>query len=63
MARKGSSPPKPVRRVRVRSRPLAQIDEAKLAVALSIMARSLIEERVAATTPEAAAVRGRREVA
>lgn len=45
MARNGSSPPHQHRRVRVRSRPLEQIDEAKLAVALSIMARRLIEQR------------------
>jgi hypothetical protein len=49
MARNGSSPPKRERRPRVRSRPLEQIDEAKLAVALSIQARRLIEERAAAT--------------
>lgn len=48
MARTGSNPPSDSRRVRVRSRPLEQIDEAKLAVALSIMARRLIEERAAA---------------
>jgi hypothetical protein len=57
MARNGSSPAKQERRVRVRARPLAQIDEAKLAVALSIMARRLIEE-AAQTAPA-----GRREVA
>jgi hypothetical protein len=45
MAQNGSSPSRPQRRVRVRSRPLEQIDEAKLAVALSIMARRLIEQR------------------
>ena len=47
MARTGSNPPSESRRVRVRSRPLEQIDEAKLAVALSIMARRLIEQRAA----------------
>lgn len=36
---------KPARVVRVRSRRLDQIDEAKLALALSLMARRLIEER------------------
>ncbi len=45
MARNGSRPSHQHRRVRVRSRPLEQIDEAKLAVALSIMARRLIEQR------------------
>jgi hypothetical protein len=47
MARTGSNPPSDNRRVRVRSRPLEQIDEAKLAVALSIMARRLLEQRAA----------------
>jgi hypothetical protein len=46
MARNGSTPPHHYRRVRVRSRPLEEIDETKLAVALSIMARRLIEQRV-----------------
>ena len=36
---------KPARAVRVRSRRLDQIDEAKLALALSLMARRLVEER------------------
>ena len=33
------------RTVRVRSRPLAEIDEAKLATALALMARRLLEQR------------------
>ena len=33
------------RRVRVRSRPLAEIDEAKLATALALMARRLLEQQ------------------
>jgi len=37
------------RGVRVRSRPLAEVDEAKLAVALALMARRLLEQR---TRPE-----------
>jgi len=35
---------KPTRRVRVRSRPLAEIDETKLALALWLMAKRRIEE-------------------
>jgi len=35
------------RRVRVRSRPLAEIDEAKLATALALMARRLLEQQTA----------------
>lgn len=41
----GSGQTNASRRVRVRSRPLDQIDEAKLAVALAIMARRLLEEQ------------------
>ena len=37
----------PSRSVRVRSRPLAEIDEAKLATALALMARRLLEQRSA----------------
>ena len=44
-----SKPLKPApSRVRVRSRPLDQVDEAKLAVALSIMARRLLQAQQAA---------------
>ena len=39
----------PSRSVRVRSRPLAEIDEAKLATALALMARRLLEQRSAET--------------
>jgi hypothetical protein len=43
--RKGaSSSPGPTRRIRVRSRPLEEIDEQKLALALWIMAKRLAEE-------------------
>jgi hypothetical protein len=42
---KGSGQTPASRRVRVRSRPLEQIDEAKLAVALAIMARRLLEQQ------------------
>lgn len=35
---------KPLRRVRVRSKPLAEIDETKLALALWLMAKRRIEE-------------------
>ena len=44
---KGSQTRNVVRSVRVRSRSLAQVDEAKLAVALAMMARRLLEERTA----------------
>lgn len=47
MPRRSEARP-PERRLRVRARPLAQIDEAKLAVALSLMARRLLEERASA---------------
>jgi hypothetical protein len=48
MARpKGRATKPPARRVRVRSRPLAEIDEAKLATALALMARRLLEQRTA----------------
>ena len=53
MRKRASSPPKATRQVRVRSRPLTEIDEAKLAVALWMMARRLIEERVSALPIEA----------
>jgi hypothetical protein len=39
-------PATPQRGVRVRSRPLDEIDETKLAVALAMMARRLLEEPV-----------------
>lgn len=42
---KGSGAKNGPRSVRVRSRPLDQVDEAKLALALSMMARRLLEER------------------
>lgn len=43
--RKGaSSPPARARRIRVRSRPLEEIDEAKLALAIWLMAKRLAEE-------------------
>jgi hypothetical protein len=35
---------KPTRRIRVRSKPLAEIDETKLALALWLMAKRRIEE-------------------
>jgi hypothetical protein len=37
----------PQRTVRVRSRPLAEIDDAKLATALALMAKRLLEQRSA----------------
>ena len=40
-------PVAPERRVRVRSRRLDQIDEAKIAVALALMARRLLEDEQA----------------
>jgi hypothetical protein len=46
MARpKGSGRKQASRRVRVRSRPLDQVDEAKLAVALALMSRRLLEQQ------------------
>lgn len=57
---------KPVRVVRVRSRRLDQIDEAKLALAMSLMARRLLEERDHAADlllRDAAAPAAEREVA
>jgi hypothetical protein len=46
MARpKGSGQKQASRRVRVRSRPLDQVDEAKLAVALALMSRRLLEQQ------------------
>jgi hypothetical protein len=63
MARNGSSPPKRERRLRVRSRPLEQIDEAKLAVALAIQARRLIEEAASAAARADVPRPVRREVA
>ena len=57
---------KPARALRVRSRRLDQVDEAKLALALALMARRLIEERTEPHTTEPrkdAAPPSRREVA
>jgi hypothetical protein len=45
---------RPLRRIRVRSRPLAEIDEAKLATALALMARRLVEQLAAEATSKAA---------
>ena len=41
------------RRVRVRSRQLAEIDEAKLALAVFLMAKRLVEDRTDPETPAA----------
>lgn len=43
-AKSGSSTDRE-RRVRVRSKPLAEIDEAKLALAVFLMAKRLVEDR------------------
>ena len=43
-AKSGSSKDKE-RRIRVRSRPLAEIDETKLALAVFLMAKRLVEDR------------------
>ena len=43
-AKSGSSTDKE-RRIRVRSRPLAEIDETKLALAVFLMAKRLVEDR------------------
>ena len=42
---------KPTRRIRVRSKPLAEIDETKLALALWLMAKRRIEEDEEASAP------------
>jgi hypothetical protein len=47
VAHRNSSGSEKARGVRVRSRPLAEVDEAKLAVALALMARRLLEQRAA----------------
>ena len=54
--------PQPERRLRVRSRRLDQIDEAKLALAFALMARRLVEETADREQVEAA-VPDRREIA
>lgn len=59
MARNGSRPPKKNRNVRVRSRPLDQVDAAKAALALTIMARRLLEERDASTAKNSRSDEGR----
>ena len=43
----------PLRRVRVRSRPLAEIDQGKLATALTLMARRLVEQLAAEAASKA----------
>lgn len=60
---KGRNPKPAERSVRVRSKRLDQIDEAKLALALSLMARRLLEERRAAQTTADGGREGGREVA
>jgi hypothetical protein len=53
-AKSGSSTDRE-RRVRVRSRPLAEIDETKLALAVFLMAKRLVEDRTevqASSSPE-----------
>jgi hypothetical protein len=52
MARPKGSQPRPERRVRVRSRALGDVDEAKLAVALAMMARRLLEEQAPNLQPQ-----------
>ena len=53
------------RQLRVRARPLDEVDESKLALALWLMAKRLIEERQAAASPASDDVSSpeRREVA
>ena len=41
------------RRVRVRSRPLAELDETKLALAVFLMAKRLVEDRTELQPPSA----------
>jgi hypothetical protein len=64
--RKGaSSSPGPTRRIRVRSRPLEEIDEAKIALALWIMAKRLAEEsgKAVSLSGETSTTPGQEEVA
>jgi hypothetical protein len=54
------------RRLRVRARPLDEVDESKLALALWLMARRLLQERAQAgadPSPGEPPVTGRRKVA
>jgi len=54
------------RQLRVRARPLDEVDESKLALALWLMAKRLIEERQQADandSPDDVPASGRREVA
>ena len=44
MRKRASSPPGATRQVRVLARPLTEIDEAKLALAIWLMAKRLAEE-------------------
>ena len=53
MRRKSGSSTSRERRVRVRSRPLSEIDETKLALAVFLMAKRLVEDRTDAETPVA----------
>lgn len=45
--------PKPNKRIRVRSKPLAEIDETKLALAFWLMAKRMVEEQEQQDTDEA----------
>jgi hypothetical protein len=47
MPRKVNPKRKPAKRIRIRSKSLAQIDETKLSLALWLMAKRLIEDREA----------------
>ena len=61
-AKSGSSTDKE-RRVRVRSRPLAEIDETKLALAVFLMAKRLVEDRTDAQAPSSAEpIRAREDI-
>ena len=53
MRRKSGSSTNRERRVRVRSRPLSEIDETKLALAVFLMAKRLVEDRTDTETPAA----------
>ena len=66
MRKSSASSSRVVRRLRVRSRPLDQLDETRLALAVFLMAKRLVEDRTDPAPATGTAVevsRGDREVA
>ena len=53
MRRQSGSSTSKERRIRVRSRPLSEVDETKLALAVFLMAKRLVEDRTDAAMPAA----------